>query len=922
MRSISATKFTAFIFVLFVCYFISGTVWSIEIGGPQAGIWTRNESPYIITSDIIVPTGMTLSIESGVVVKFADYYGIKVNGTLKALGIVRERIVFTSIHDKEFGVTDQPTTILPSNRDWAGIEFTPSSGNTSELDHCIIRYTDKAILSNYANPSLTNIIIVDCNAHNLNINGQNISIREGSEQNYNVVQRTVSPPTQISPTPTLTPEPSRETTPSRSNQRHSALIDDKLFSEEEFTFGEIKVISAAKIEQTPEEAPSSIYTITRAEILANGWESLDEILNFIPGFESMITAGSDNLYNVRGIGSPFNSRILFMIDGISVADAFHGGSSRSAKSFSVANIDQIEIITGPGSALYGAGAFSGIVNIIMKKADRSGLGIKFCGGDGGALGACSYVSYKNENVGIRLYANYKKDDGFERAYDAYDADRNNIIDPQNMEYFCGKINMLKYFTLSLNYGKHTREDGIGLNFPHAAQDMEVYGEYQNISLDGSFPISKRMHLYTLLYHRKANWVGEGDVLSPEQMAVHPKFKSAYAAGKYPDGGYFEPLRRSTLYGTDIYTNFRASENLELLFGVAMEVTDVSVMKLGVLSELNLPKVPALSDQRNHDLAESVLLDGTENRIIYAGYAQATIHLSNISFLIGRRYDEYSDIGGTLNPRTGIVYKPKESFIIKLLSGQAFRAPAIRDLYAFKAGIPVSGNLAFADSSWYEELGPEISQTYELITILKPNPSTQIEFNGSYIRITDIIFENNTTPVAYYNNAGEATSIGASLSLRTKLSSRFRLNTNFGYYQTKTIDIPISDDSEDGQGTITMDNMLMSPILFNLWGDFDISKYIKFAFGLNYRSAKKRGLYAADGLDLEDPRKDVPAYTVINLNMMIHKIGGITINFGAKDVLDSKYLDPGPYPLPSASSEEAGDLPNRGRTLYANIKYEL
>jgi outer membrane cobalamin receptor len=327
--------------------------------------------------------------------------------------------------------------------------------------------------------------------------------------------------------------------------------DNDLFAEE-FSFGEIKVISATKTAQSVEDAPASIYVITKEEMQAYGWSSIDDILNYIPGVESQITAGSDRLYNFRGIGSSFNSRILFMIDGISVADAFHGGSSRSAKSFAFANIDRIEVIRGPGSALYGTGAFSGIVNIITRKAEKNGLGLKACGGNGGALGSCAYVSMANEKFGVRVYGTYKKDDGFQRPYDAYNTDKYDIIDPQGMVYFGGVAHLHKWLQLHYNYGKHTRVNGIGLNFPHAAQDMEVYGEYENISLTGDFPIGEKIEFHGLVFHRKANWIGEGDVLSPEDMAVHPKFKNAYAAGKFPNGGFFQPLRGSSLNGTDLF----------------------------------------------------------------------------------------------------------------------------------------------------------------------------------------------------------------------------------------------------------------------------------------------------------------------------------------------------------------------------------
>ncbi|MFZ5517984.1 MAG: TonB-dependent receptor plug domain-containing protein [Candidatus Zhuqueibacterota bacterium] len=907
--------------VLAVIFFFAGVsqAMALEVKGTQSGIWTANENPIIVSGDITIPAGKTLTIGPGVLVKFAGYYKIKVNGSLIVSGRLGERVVFTSIRDTDFGDDSANSAAAPTSKDWVGLEFTPSSKGTSVIDYCIIRYSDEAISANFATPTIKHTIIADCQPANLIIDGKVVEVQRGVEKDYNITPDYVSTSQGVD----FQSAPELSLSSTSSNTASQSYQEAELLKEAEFTFGEIKVVSATKIEQTLEDAPAMIYVITREEIEANGWSSLEEILNFVPGFESMISAGSDLLYNIRGIGSPFNSRILFMIDGINVADAFHGGASRSAKSFSIPDIDRIEVITGPGSALYGAGAFSGIVNIIMESPEKSGFGAQFGSGNGGAGSVNSHLSFYREKFAFRFYANYLKDDGFQRPYQAYNTDRFDIIDPQDMRYFGGKINLLKYFTLDFNYSHHARVNGIGFNYPHAAQDMEIFGEYKNLSLQGNFPLHRKIQLNSTFYHRTSDWIGEGDVLSPEDMAVHPKFKKAYAAGKYPNGGYFEPLRYSTLLGTDIYTNIHATESVELVFGFAAERTDVSRMMLGVLSTPILPTVPSLSDQRNHDLEESVLLEGTENRMIYAGYAEASINVNKFSFVIGQRYDKYSDIGGNLNPRTGLVYRPTNSWTFKLLTGQAFRAPAIRDLYAFKPGIPVSGSLAFADSSWYEELKPEISQTYEFLTIFTPNANTQISVAGSYIKIDDIIFENTTTPVATYNNASKATSIGGTVSLQTTLGRRLHVSSNLSYYKTKTSDIPTSDNSEDGQGTISLENMFMSPILFNTWGTFDLSSHIKLAFGVNYRSSKVRGLYSNNGVDLVDPRPRVPAYTLFNMNLMIHKIyNRFTLNLGAKNLMDNEYLDPGPYPLAVANNPNAGDIPNRGRAIYANIKFEL
>ncbi|MGH7456535.1 MAG: hypothetical protein ACRENG_34625, partial [bacterium] len=61
---------------------VASTVLGAEVSGQQSGRWTLAGSPYIVTGNIIVPAGMMLTIDPGVIVKFAGYYGLRVEGTL------------------------------------------------------------------------------------------------------------------------------------------------------------------------------------------------------------------------------------------------------------------------------------------------------------------------------------------------------------------------------------------------------------------------------------------------------------------------------------------------------------------------------------------------------------------------------------------------------------------------------------------------------------------------------------------------------------------------------------------------------------------------------------------------------------------------------------------------------------------------
>jgi len=155
-----------------------------NVKGSQSGKWALNDSPYLVEGDIIIPPGEVLIIEPGVVVKFLGFNRIKVQGCLLAKGNSTNKIIFTSNKDFEFGTTDgtEGEKSTPQTTDWDLIEFSDDANQqSSELSHCIIRYSAGMIQCENASPALKNILIVDCNRNQVYINGLMQAIKQGQE---------------------------------------------------------------------------------------------------------------------------------------------------------------------------------------------------------------------------------------------------------------------------------------------------------------------------------------------------------------------------------------------------------------------------------------------------------------------------------------------------------------------------------------------------------------------------------------------------------------------------------------------------------------------------------------------------------------------------------------------------------------------
>ena len=127
------------------------------------------------------------------------------------------------------------------------------------------------------------------------------------------------------------------------------------------------VFSAAKKRQLISEAPSTIHVITDRDIALHGYRSLPEILRHIPGVQTQTTQSQFHSVMIRGlVGTENNnSRILWLQNGVPMNDVRDSGIWID-ETYPVELIKRIEVVLGPGSALYGSGAFQGVINIFTK----------------------------------------------------------------------------------------------------------------------------------------------------------------------------------------------------------------------------------------------------------------------------------------------------------------------------------------------------------------------------------------------------------------------------------------------------------------------------------------------------------------------------------------------------------------------------
>jgi iron complex outermembrane receptor protein len=144
---------------------------------------------------------------------------------------------------------------------------------------------------------------------------------------------------------------------------------------------EERVVTASRRVESPLDAPNSTSIITRQDIRLSGITRIPELLRRVAGIDVMQITGGDANVSMRGLNSRFSNKLLVLVNGRSVKNDILGSTFWESLSIDVDQIERIEVVRGPGSSLYGADAFSGVVNIITRAPGDGEPGVRAGYGD-------------------------------------------------------------------------------------------------------------------------------------------------------------------------------------------------------------------------------------------------------------------------------------------------------------------------------------------------------------------------------------------------------------------------------------------------------------------------------------------------------------------------------------------------------------
>jgi len=179
----------------------------------------------------------------------------------------------------------------------------------------------------------------------------------------------------------------------------------------------VQVTSVSKKETDAFTSPAAISVITQDDIRRNGFTSIPDALRMVPGMDVAQINASEWAVSARGFNNQFADKLLVLVDGRSVYVPSFSGVVWELQDFVMEDVDRIEVIRGPGAALWGDNAVNGVINIITKSAKETqgGLVSTSFGSDNQSVSTLRYGGQLSSNLFYRAFLKYETEDGFDSA---------------------------------------------------------------------------------------------------------------------------------------------------------------------------------------------------------------------------------------------------------------------------------------------------------------------------------------------------------------------------------------------------------------------------------------------------------------------------------------------------------------------------
>ncbi|AEG02313.1 TonB-dependent receptor plug domain-containing protein [Methylomonas methanica] len=528
--------------------------------------------------------------------------------------------------------------------------------------------------------------------------------------------------------------------------------------------------------------------ITAEQIKAMGATELHEILETVPGMHVTIQpVTNDYNYSMRGIRNDANAEVLLMMNGTRFSVPYQG-THMAGMIIPVQNIQRIEVIRGPGSALYGADAFAGVINIVTKKAaDLDGVTLGARGGN--ADTKSSWGQYGGQWQGWDIAAS------LQYSHNGVDPDRVIQADAltgtgfssapgpmqtQN-ERWNGHLNLQrKHWDLSF-WAFNEADAGFRAGTAGALDNKgrlngSNYLADVRYSTEDDLP-NWELQPHASFLHTDVNAniynTPPGSVL-PIDANGNATNQAALTKGlvTFPEGMRFNTGIKNTVANfelTSIYKGF-TDHLIRVVSGFRYEELNTREARNSGAGILDVPVLPSTAGGLQNLTGTPFTFLGDHHRDIWSMALQDEWQVAEDWHLTtGLRYDHYSDFGSTWNPRAALIWDINPRLTGKVLYGQAYRAPSFLEQYQQNSAL-FTGN---------PSLKPETIETTELAFDYRPTNNLRTTLNLFHYEIRDLIGVELVAPITAANTSGQQ-AYGSEFEWDWKFLPEWTLRGNYAW----------------------------------------------------------------------------------------------------------------------------------------------
>jgi iron complex outermembrane receptor protein len=400
---------------------------------------------------------------------------------------------------------------------------------------------------------------------------------------------------------------------------------------------DVIVVTASRTEQRLNEVPASMTVLSAEDIEKIPADDFGDYLRNVPGLNVAQMSARDVQVSGRGATFSLANNELVLMDNRTLYLDFFGFVMWDFVPMDANEIKQIEVVRGPGSAVWGANAMTGVINLITKKPrEMQGTSIKVGGGELGTAFAAITHAGAADKLGYKISASYYQQDAYDRPTGFIPGTRG-PGNPLGTPYpaFDNQGTTQPKLNLRFDWDPND-ETSWSFSGGYAATDGIIHSGI------GPFDISSG----SLMNFVKADW---------SRRATRATFFINFLDG-------------------DANNLLAVVDGRPLAFDFESQTYNFDISDTRVFDDKHILTYGATLRRNDFDLS---IAPSGDNREEYGAFLQDEILLGDRArWLIGARFDDIDPIGSVFSPRTSLLISPNPNHTVRLSYNRAFRAPSM------------------------------------------------------------------------------------------------------------------------------------------------------------------------------------------------------------------------------------------------------